>query len=208
MKKKGLALALALVLVVACAVGGTLAWLTARTDEVKNTFSTSDVGVELTETRREYKMVPGWTIDKDPVAKVTSGSEDCYLFVKVEKSSNFDGYMDFAIDSKWTLVPGTENVYYIEIDRADEKDVSYNILGAGKKTYDGVEYTWTQNQVLVKPTVTKDMMQKAETDEPTLTFTAYAVQLYKSNSAENNEENKFTPVEAWDLAKDLPAANP
>lgn len=204
MKKKGLALALALVLVVACAVGGTLAWLTARTDEVKNTFSTSDVGVELTETTREYKMVPGWTIDKDPVAKVTSGSEDCYLFVKVEKSSNFDGYMDFAIDNEWTQVPGAENVYYIEIDQDVEKNVSYNILGAGEETYDGVTYTWAENQVLVKPTVNKEMMNeiKTDADKPTLTFTAYAVQLYKSNNT------RFEVSEAWTLAQGLSTANP
>ena len=38
--------------------------------------------------------------------------------------------------------------------------------------------------------------------KPTLTFTAYAVQLYKSNSA------KFTPAEAWNLAKDLTTTTP
>ena len=47
---KPLALILSLVLVIGCVAGGTLAWLNAKTDEVKNTFSTSDIGVTLKET--------------------------------------------------------------------------------------------------------------------------------------------------------------
>ena len=66
MKKKGLAMVLALVLLAVCAVSGTLAWLTAKSDTVVNTFTTSDIKVELTETNETYKMVPGYDIHKDP----------------------------------------------------------------------------------------------------------------------------------------------
>ena len=45
MKKKGLALVLALTLLVVCVVAGTLAWLTAKSDVVTNTFTTSDIKV-------------------------------------------------------------------------------------------------------------------------------------------------------------------
>lgn len=55
MKKRTLALLVALVLVVGCIIGGTLAWLTAKTDAVVNTFTTSDIDVTLTETEEEYK---------------------------------------------------------------------------------------------------------------------------------------------------------
>lgn len=198
---KSLALVLSLMLVIGCVAGGTLAWLNAKTDEVKNTFSTSDIGVTLEETTNTYKMIPGWTINKDPKATVTSGSEDCYLFVKVEKSDNFDTYMDMAIDAQWTALDATNNpgVYYIEIDEDAEKDVVYNVLGEGKSTYSEVEYTWDDNQVLVKPTVTEKMMDEAN-PQPTLTFTAYAVQLYKNNTTE------FTAAEAWTLAQSLNTA--
>lgn len=198
---KPLALILSLVLVIGCVAGGTLAWLNAKTDEVKNTFSTSDIGVTLEETTQTYKMVPGWTIAKDPKATVTSGSEDCYLFVKVEKSNNFDTYMDMAIDSQWAALDATNNpgVYYIKIDEDTEKNVAYNVLGEGKATYNEVEYTWADNQVLVKPTVTEKMMDEAN-PQPTLTFTAYAVQLMKNNTTE------FTAAEAWELAQSLNTA--
>ena len=198
---KSLALVLALVLVIGCVAGGTLAWLNAKTEEVKNTFSTSDIGVTLGETTNTYKMVPGWTIAKDPKATVTSGSEDCYLFVKVEKSNNFDTYMDMAIDSQWTALEDQTGVYYIKIDEDSEKNVAYNVLGEGKVTYENVEYAWADNQVLVKPTVTEAMMKTAKTSQPTLTFTAYAVQLMKNNTTE------FTAAEAWTLAQSLNPAN-
>nr|MDY5756504.1 hypothetical protein [Eubacteriales bacterium] len=89
MKKKGLALVLALTLLVVGVVAGTLAWLTAKSDVVTNTFTTSDINITLEETEggtnKEFKMIPGWTIEKDPKVTVVAGSEDCYLFVKVEE---------------------------------------------------------------------------------------------------------------------------
>ena len=61
MKKKGLALILALTLLTVGIVAGTLAWLTAKSDTVTNTFTTSDIKVELKETTgTEYKMIPGY----------------------------------------------------------------------------------------------------------------------------------------------------
>ena len=200
---KSLALVLALVLVIGCVAGDTLAWLMAKTGPVENTFSTSDIGVTLKETTNTYKMIPGWTINKDPKATVTSGSEDCYLFVKVEKSDNFDTYMDMAIDSQWAALDATNNpgIYYIKIDEDSEKNVAYNVLGEGSATYDTVQYTWVDNQVLVKPTVTESMMETAKTSQPTLTFTAYAVQLMKNNTTE------FSAAEAWTLAQSLNTAN-
>ena len=197
MKKKSLALVLALAMIVVCVVGGTLAWLIDKTDPVKNTFTTSDVDITLTETTTNYQMIPGYTIDKNPKVTVKAGSEDCYLFVKVDKSTNFDNYMNYAIDSAWTQLEN--GVYYIRIDTEAEKNVAYNVLGAGSETYSNVEYTWSDNQVLVKPTVTKTMLNALTADtQPTLTFTAYAVQLNKNNTTE------FTAAEAWALAKTLP----
>ena len=208
MKKKSLALVLALAMIVVCVVGGTLAWLIATTPEVKNTFTYGDINIKLEETdatvsadgsaTKEFKMIPGYTIDKDPTVTVVKDSEDCYLFVKVEKSTNFDNYMNYAIDNAWTELES--GVYYIKIDTEAKKDVAYSVLGAGSETYSNVEYTWSDNQVLVKPTVTKADMNALNADgaQPTLTFTAYAVQLNKNNTTE------FTAEEAWALAKTLP----
>lgn len=99
--KKSFALILALVLVVGCVVGGTVAWLTATSDTVTNTFTTSDIKVQLKETKTNFKMIPGYTIEKDPKATVLAGSEECWLFVKLEKSTNFDSYLTYEMADGW-----------------------------------------------------------------------------------------------------------
>ena len=81
--KKKITLLLSLVLAVAMGIGGTLAWLTAKTEAVKNTFTVGNINITLTETTTNYKMVPGQTIAKDPKVTVKAGSEACWLFVKI-----------------------------------------------------------------------------------------------------------------------------
>lgn len=175
--KKTIALLVAVSMIVGCVIGGTLAWLTHSTDPVTNTFTTSNITVNLTETEEEYKMVPGRTIHKDPEVTVTAGSEECYLFVKLEKSDNFDTFMTYEIADEWTALNNVAGVYYREIKTAD-MGKSYSIL--------------KNNQVAVKDAVTKDMMDDLTNDTyPTLTVTAYASQLYKNNT------ETFTAAEAW-----------
>ena len=185
MKKKGLALVLALTLLVVGVVAGTLAWLTAKSDTVTNTFTTSDIKVELKETTgTEYKMIPGYTISKDPKATVLAGSEECFLFVKLEKSQNFDTYLEYAIADGWTKLDGvTDTVYYRVVDGTT------NQIGTAYSVLEG-------NQVTVKGTVTKDDMEALNAPDaakPTLTIKAYASQLYK-----NADNETFTAREAWD----------
>lgn len=178
--KKGFALILALVLAVGCVVGGTLAWLTAKSDVVTNTFTTSDIKVELKETTgTEYKMIPGYTISKDPKATVLAGSEECYLFVKLDKSTDFDTYLEYDIADGWTKLDGvTDTVYYRVVDGiTNQIDTAYSVL--------------KDDQVKVLGTVTKEMMNTAKDNEPTLTITAYASQLHK------NATEEFSAQEAW-----------
>ena len=200
MKKKSLALVLALAMIVVCVVGGTLAWLIATTPEVKNTFTAGDINITLAESEDlDLKMIPGYTIAKDPKVTVLAGSEKCYLFVKVAESDNFGDFMTYTIAAGWKALDGVPGVYYRVVD-TDGMGTAYSVLGAGSETYSNVEYTWSDNQVLVKPTVTKADMNALNADgaQPTLTFTAYAVQLNKNNTTE------FTAAEAWALAKTLP----
>lgn len=194
MKKKTIALVLACILCVAIGIGGTLAWLTANSTPVVNTFTTSDIGVELAEgDNLDLKMIPGWTITKDPKAKVTVGSEDCYLFVKVEKSANFDSFMTCTIADGWqelSLTGVNYKVYYKVFDSKDTTNTNVK----------GMEYSVLKDdQVQVLGTVTKDMMTASDFTQPTLTFTAYATQLYKDNTTQ------FSAADAW--AKVNPAAS-
>lgn len=165
--KRILLAAVAALLLVAVSVGGTFAWLTATTSEVKNTFTPSNINITLAETTGErYKMVPGATIAKDPKVTVEAGSEACWLFVKVEKSSNFGDFMTYEMATGWTELTEGSGVYYRTAVAGD----SFNVLKGG-------ETTNTNGQVTVKDTVTKEMMNDlAEATYPTLKFNAYAVQ--------------------------------
>ncbi|MGN0770226.1 MAG: hypothetical protein ACI4N0_05875 [Christensenellales bacterium] len=189
MKKKGLALVLAFTLLVVGVVTGTLAWLTAQSNTVTNTFTTSDIKVALTETTgNKYRMVPGYEISKDPKATVLTGSEECFLFVKLDKSQNFDSFLTYEIADGWTQLTDegiTDTVYY----RVVTKDGSDSTSRIGE-----VCSVLKGDKVTVKGEVTKEMMNALDAEgavKPTLTVTAYASQLHK-NATEN-----FTALEAW-----------
>ena len=183
MKKKVLSI-VAVVLVLCCAIGGTLAWLTAKSDVVTNTFAPSGIDIKLEETTgKDYKMVPGYTISKDPKVTVKDGSEECWLFVKLEKSANFDTFMTYEMANGWELVTGETNVYACKVTTADF-DTAFSVL--------------RNDQVTVKSDVTEVMMEGLNTaNYPTLTITAYATQLHKSATED------FTAVDAWAAASTL-----
>jgi hypothetical protein len=173
-------LSLAALLLVAVSVGGTIAYLQDATKPVENVFTTSHVDIDLTETKKTFKMVPGTSIEKDPKVTVKANSEACWLFVKVDKSENLDDYIEYKIAAGWNKLE--DGVYYIE-QPATTADVSYFVL-------DG-------NFVTVKNGLDNKEMTTAETQKPTLTFTAYAVQ----------KEAADTAAKAWEIAKDLTFAN-
>lgn len=176
MKKKVLA-SVAAALVLCCVNCGTLAWLTDKTDSVVNTFTVGNVDIELKETTENYKMIPGCTIAKDPTVTVTKDSEDCWLFVKVEKSENFDTFMTYDMANGWTPLEGESGVFYHQVTNS-AADQTFAVL--------------KDNSVTVNDTVDKAMMDDLKSDTfPTLTFTVYAVQQHKSSEAD------FSPAEAW-----------
>ena len=175
MSSKAFAAVLALVLVLGCALGGTVAWLVAKSDPVVNTFTYGDINIALTETKpvnREAKIIPGVDIAKDPKVTVKANSEACWLFVKVEEVGTFvAGKVTYSVADGWTQGDGTkipENVYYREVSAADaKKGVSYYVLAGDMDHPNGV--------VMVSDTLTKKDIEDI-TIKPTLTFTAYAVQ--------------------------------
>ena len=190
MKKKGLVIALSVMLVLCLAVGGTLAWLVNKTGPVTNTFTVGDINITLDETDYDdstegkdrdtantYKMVPGNTLEKDPLVTVKANSEACWLFVEVVKSDNFDTFMTYGIADEWTPVDGVENVYYMQV-AATTADVGFGVLEG--------------DVVTVNNTVTKTMLNGLTEDTyPEITFKAYAVQ----------KEAASTAVGAWTAAQ-------
>lgn len=175
MKKKILVSSAAVILALCLVIGGTMAWLVDDTAEVKNTFTVGDINIELKETTgTSYKMVPGSSINKDPKVTVKANSEACYLFVKIDESSNFDDFITYAIADGWTFYntaatgssidTATNDSYYIyRTVAASTSDTSFSVLSG--------------DTVSVKGTVEKSAMEAlTATTYPTLKFKAYAVQ--------------------------------
>ena len=204
--KKLIIAVLAIMLVVCISIGATLAYLFVKTDPVVNTFAYGDIDIELWENdyilsdnslntlekvtfEQDYKMVPGNTMPKNPTITVKKDSEACYLFVEIVKSENFDDFMTYEIADEWIKGDGIDipgNVYYREV-AATTVNTDIKIL--------------ENDQVEVLDTVTKTMLNADNFQNPTLTFTAYAVQ----------KANVDSVAEAWAIAQnkgsDTTAAN-
>ena len=171
---------LALVLVIGCAVGGTVAWLTAQTDSVVNTFTYGDINIDLKETTgNDYKIIPGVDIEKDPKVTVKANSEACWLFVEVKKEGTFvTDKVTYSIADDWTPGNGTdipENVYYRKVD-AVTMDKDFAVL--------------KDNKIYVSEELKKEDIKDIKIQSK-LTFTAYASQLHK------NATETFSASEAW-----------
>ncbi|NLL03864.1 MAG: hypothetical protein GX269_06165 [Clostridiales bacterium] len=124
MKKKTLAIVLATVIVVAGAIGGTLAWLTSQ-EEITNTFTVGNIEIGLTESTfpTNAKLVPGTTIPKDPTVTVKAGSEESFVFVMIENKFSTIGTLNISAD--WTAVAtsGDKTIYkYKEVVSATSVD--------------------------------------------------------------------------------------
>ena len=124
--------ALSLALVAFASV--TLAWLTAESAEVKNTFTYGKVALTLDEakvteygvpvegvdrvTGNEYKLIPGQKYTKDPTVHVTKGSEPCYVYVEVVNGLK-NVIVDTTIEAQmaangWNQIGETNIWYYKE----------------------------------------------------------------------------------------------
>lgn len=129
MKKSLITMIAALALVGVVGAGATLAYLTDATNAVTNTFTVGKVDIELTETVEENgesvtgndytDILPGDKLYKKPVVTVKEGSSSCYVFVKVDNTT--EGMITFAMDSDWKEVTEGSNVYYQLVSEEDAK---------------------------------------------------------------------------------------
>lgn len=196
---KPLLVAMAVVLLIGCVAGGTLAWLTSTPSAVTNTFTTSDITITLDETststtavEHNYKMIPGWTITKDPKVTVKAGSEKCFVFVKVTESTNFDKFMSYDIVDDWTQL--------IDKDGTNVPGVYFRIVDASAADSDMEFPVLVDNKVQVSKEVTKgDMNALTPTTYPTLTFQAAAIQYEMTNGKAFDAINAYNAIN-WDAA--------
>lgn len=179
---KVLVIALVVIMLATGIIGGTLAWLVDQTDSVVNTFTYGDINIDLEETptpddddnpdTNEYEMIPGEDVVKDPKVTVKEDSKANWLFVKLEKSENFDDFMEYEMAAGWIPLKDAqgeviEGVYYREVPEVVDEDIVYEVI--------------KDNKVHIKESVTKEMLnalnpEGQEANFPTLTVTAYAVQ--------------------------------
>ena len=177
--KKLLSLVIATVLMSLCFIGTTYAWLVAKSEPVITTFTAGNINIELTGHEVSVqKMVPGATLAYSSQVVVKANSEDCWLFIKEEKSSSFDTYLSYNLIDGWTQLDGQDGIYYRIVD-ASETDQIFGILA--------------NDEINVNRDATKEDYDALGTNYPTLTFTAYAVQKLGFDTA----------ASAWEEAREL-----
>ena len=213
MKKKTIALLMAVVMLFGVTVGGTIAWLTAESKEVTNTFTVGDINVKLdeadlkegttdtyikadgTETtsieeaRRvqgnSYQLIPGTTYPKDPKVTIKGGASnvDAYLFVKFEEG-DADDYLTY---NSALTAPFSE---WKKVD--GESNVWYIEVPASETDFSKellIGNTVTVKDTIVDAQSTTSGALKMPNDSQILKWTAYAVQ-----------KDNLTVTEAWKVA--------
>lgn len=194
--KKIIVTLLAVVMLIGCTIGGTLAWLSATSGTVTNTFTVGDVNIELKEhdlkadgtldtssevtEENTYKIVPGDAQPKDPFVRVEKNSEDSWIFVQVKEvhnvvTGNTDAtkYVTWEIADGWTQLGTTENgvsTYYRTTNYTTATtDTTYYVLKGDKDNANGI-VTYDSN--LTKA----NLDDVADDTKPQLIFKAFAVQ--------------------------------
>lgn len=195
MKKKTLTIAIALVLVVALAVGATYAYLTATTDEVKNTFVVGALGnsnlkleehvvsydkttgkytesAETTSSGQSYIVQPGVNIPKDPTVTLSNLDKNtgAYVFVGVKG--------DATTTFSWSV----DNTYWEPLMKGDDQvkkgDYEIYVLKAGVVITDGRWPVLKANDDGTEITVDKEfaLAEDQEASALNIDVVAYACQ--------------------------------
>lgn len=202
MKKRTIAVLMSVVMLMGVTIGGTIAWLTSKSDPVTNTFTVGDINIILDEKDvddstedkdrdldNEYKMVPGVEYEKDPKVTVLANSEPCYVYVKVIENNNTFNVADatvtpieYEIDTEyWKLVDDANKIYkYKEV---------IDTLTLGEKFQ--TESVLVNEKITINDELTKAMMAQFGQNKPVLTFKACAVQ-----SAVISEADALTQAQA------------
>ncbi len=216
-------LMLSLILVIGCVIGGTLAWLTAQTDNVENTFIAGQIGAlsldekadqDATKEGHQFIIIPGVDITKDPKVTYTPTTEDgtvpvdAYVFVKLEGIGQ----------SRWTwndtakqyeITSGNNVVLSFKIDEywmsLNEENVFYRKVSAGEmvgtteqvegKTVVTGQSIISSNKIEVSHLITETDVKTVATAADKLTFTAYAIQ----------QQGFETVADAWEEVSDADA---
>ena len=167
--------------VIGRSVSGTVAWLVSKSESTVSTFTLGDINITLAESdfgSQPIKIIPGIDIKKDPKVTVMANSEACWLFVKVEESNwpefeeaNGTRKVSYSVNNGWNVLTSNPDVYFREVSAEDaQKGIDYTVLAGSDSCPSGV--------IKVSQELTKEEINSIRSSEkqPSLTFTAYAVQ--------------------------------
>lgn len=147
--------------------GGTLAYLYGQTREVENDFKDNKVTLEISETSREYNIVPGKSDPKDPTLEITN-TLTSYLFAMIKDKT--DGIVKYEVADDWIPLPGYDKVYYRVVEPSLNGDGEAVTQYFGVVKDDKVDYSAAlTNADMVKP----DGSLK---DDVILAFSGFAIQ--------------------------------
>lgn len=188
------------VVLVAGSIAGTIAYLTS-TAQVTNTFTVGNIKITMDEANvnlygeaeggrttsgNEYKLIPGHEYTKDPTIHVTAGSEECWLFVKVE-----NGIAGYEAESNkiaaqleangWKALNGVANVYWHAV--VDARDSAKDI-----KVFD---------KFILADSANFSGLTDAEIATLKVNVTAYAMQ---SNGFTTDADDAVDAKNAWNAA--------
>lgn len=198
--KKIVTAGLALVMVAGISVAGTLAYLTAESEEKINKFTVGGISIELAEPDWTYgsagaKIVPGDEVDKDPTVTVKANSENCFVYVGINNDLKLeDGTVAGTLNittSAWTEVGTTSDGTVVYRYTGDKASNGYVPLAASDTELEKVFTTVTISGTAVD----EDNIQELEND--TITVQAYA---YQADNVEMDDADAaalafFAPAE-------------
>lgn len=207
MKKSKIRLILLIVasvaLIVSLTIGGTLAWLTAQSDTLINTFTVGKITMTLDEaeiidgkptgdridskknidTDNSYTIIPGATIDKDPTITIGEGSESCYVFAAIKTNLPVDVTdPNQNVIKKWDIGTGWEVVTSSSYTAKDGDTVTiYVFSDTTTKAPQVVTPTTTLSKLFETITfkgeeLTQDILKAYETNKARIEIAAYAHQ--------------------------------
>ena len=188
---KALSIVLAIALVMVCTIGGTLAWLTAKTGTVTNTFTSAELFADPTNDftlweheavaeddgtyslntnevqGNSYDILPGVNIPKNPTVDVVNLEEYAYLYIKVTGVPMTTGLTATIDPTNWTALGASYPGVYV-YSGANAVNNIIKATDAAKKTFTAT--ILKDNQIVVASNYA------GTSDNITLEFTAYMVQ--------------------------------
>lgn len=173
MKKRTLIVTACIVLVLALAIGGTMAWLQDVKSANQNFYGEDQVHVALSPAEGgSTKVIPGQKVAFNPSVSVDA-SVDAFAFVQIVDADNLLGTPVMA--SGWTALNGVDGVYYRTVSASNESQ-SFNVFNGG--------------QVQISPALTNETIVDLNAD---VQIRALAIQAQWLNG----EETGSTAAEAW-----------